>query len=50
MQRIDLEIGENVVVGDVRVTVLDIEGDEVLLEIIEGDEARVERLKLAACG
>jgi sRNA-binding carbon storage regulator CsrA len=50
MRVFTLEIGEAVSVGDVRVTVLDIEGEEVLLEIDEGDSVRVERLKLAVCG
>jgi len=49
MQLLNLEIGEELIVGDVRVTVVDIEGDEALLEVSDSDSVRRERLKAVAC-
>lgn len=49
MQILDVQIGEALIIGDVQVTVMDVEGDEVLLEIVEGETVRVERLKAVAC-
>jgi len=49
MQIFTLQPGEELLVGDIRITVVDVEGDEVLLEIVEGESVRRERLKAVAC-
>jgi hypothetical protein len=48
MQTMDLQEGEQLVLGDVRVAVLEVEGGAVVLRITEGDDVREERLKVPA--
>jgi hypothetical protein len=46
MQTLDLQEGEEVVVGDVRVAVLEVKGRVVVLRIAEGDDAHLECLEV----
>jgi hypothetical protein len=48
MQTLELYPGEELVIGDVRVAVLEVEGDTVLLRIAEGEDVRLECLKVSA--
>jgi hypothetical protein len=48
MQTFDLQEGEELVLGNVRVSLLEVEGDTVLLRIEEGGEGRLEHMKVAA--
>jgi hypothetical protein len=46
MQTLDLEEGEELVFGNVRIAVLEIEGDTVWLRIVEGDDVRKVRFEV----
>ncbi len=48
MQTFDLQEGEELVLGGVRIAVLEVEGDRVLLRIEEGGDVRLEQLQVAA--
>jgi hypothetical protein len=48
MQTIDLRPGEELVIGGVRLTVLDIEGDQVLFCLADEDSGREEALHACA--
>jgi hypothetical protein len=48
MQPIDLHEGEELVLGDVRVALLEVEEGAVVLRITEGHDVREERLKVPA--
>jgi sRNA-binding carbon storage regulator CsrA len=50
MQTLDLQEGEELVLGDVRITVVEVEEDRVLLRIEAGGEVRLEQLQVAAKG
>jgi hypothetical protein len=46
MQTLDLEEGEELVLGNVRIAVLEVEGDTALLRIVEGDDVWQVRLEV----
>jgi hypothetical protein len=48
MQTLDLQEGEELVVGDVRVAVLEVEERVVVLRIGEGDDAHLECFEVPA--
>ena len=46
MQTLDLEEGEELLLGNVRIAVLEVEGDTALLRVVKGDDVWQVRLEV----
>jgi hypothetical protein len=46
MQTLDLEEGEELLLGNVRIAVLEVEGDTALLRVVKGDDVWHVRLEV----